>query len=497
MKIQLTDICKRFGPVVANDGISLTVAPGTLHGILGENGAGKSTLMKILAGYQSMTRGTIRLDGRLAAYQSPAQAAALGIGMLYQDPLDFPALTVLDNFIIGQGSRLGWHRRRARAEFETLCRSVCFDLSPDHPVSRLTVGERQQLEILRLLSLGVRALILDEPTTGISTVQKETLFQALKMMAAQGKSVILVSHKIEDVETWCDQVTVLRSGRVTGDQMRPFDTGRILEMMFGEPPPAPETRPRAPGANAITLEAVSARGGRSGLNRCTATIAQGEIVGLAGLEGSGQSVFLRAATGLARPTRGQIRMDGEDMAGKDVHAFMDRGTVFLPADRLEEGLIPGLTVADHWALKTSEGRFLVDRRRAEAAAGKGIETFRVKGEPQTCVEALSGGNQQRLLLSFLPHAPKLLLLENPTRGLDLESAAWIWNRLGSFRDKGTAIAFSSSELDEILAVADRILVFFNGDVIKDVPANEIDAAELGRAIAGKTKNDRAACGAGV
>lgn len=485
MKIQLTDIFKRFGPVAANDGISLTIAPGTLHGILGENGAGKSTLMKILAGYQSMTRGTIHLNGRLSAYRSPAQAAALGIGMLYQDPLDFPSLTVLDNFIIGQGRRLGWHRHRARAEFEDLRQSVGFDLSPDHPVSRLTVGERQQLEILRLLCLGVGALILDEPTTGISALQKETLFKALKILTKQGKSVILVSHKIEDVETWCDEVTVLRSGRVIGGQARPFDTGRILEMMFGKLPPAPETRQRMPGAPVLTMETVSARGGRSGLSRCSVGIAKGEIVGLAGLEGSGQGVFLRVATGLARPIRGRVCFSGQDMAGKDVHAFMGQGAVFIPADRLEEGLIAGLTVADHWALKTRQGRFFVDRRRAEASARQGIKTFRVKGTPHTCVEALSGGNQQRLLLSFLPETPKLLLLENPTRGLDLESAAWIWDRLGSFRDQGTAIAFSSSELDEILTVADRVLVFFNGEVLKDVPARDIDIAELGRAIAGK------------
>jgi general nucleoside transport system ATP-binding protein len=490
MEIQLLDIHKRFGTVRANQGVSLTVAPGTIHGILGENGAGKSTLMKILAGYIQKSSGTIRVDGRRADYRSPARAVTLGIGMLYQDPLDFPSLSILDNFILGQGRGLGWDRKKALEKFSRLNRSTGFNLKPDPPVRALTVGERQQLEILRLLSLGIRTLILDEPTTGISAVQKEALFQALKMLTRLGKSVILVSHKIEDVQTWCDAVTVLRCGRVSGHQARPFDTEAVLEMMFDTLPCQPVRCRQPAGETVLAMETVSARGGRTGLRGCDVTIGKGEIVGLAGLEGSGQAVFLRLAAGLKRPLAGKVCLNGEWMQTKGYHSFRNRGVAFLPADRLEEGLVPGLSIVEHWALRKKPGRFLVDWKRSGEWARQAIDTFRVVGTPGTRVESLSGGNQQRLLLSFLPVAPRLLLLENPTRGLDQASAAWIWNHLQQLREKGAGIVFSSSELDEILAVADRVLVFFNGRILVDSSADAIDAAQLGRAIAGKPTGGR-------
>lgn len=485
MAIELRDIHKHFGQVRANDGIDLRVRPGTIHGILGENGAGKSTLMKVLAGFIPKTGGQVLMDGREVGYADPAGASALGIGMLYQDPLDFPTLSVLENFMAGRAAGLGLKADAYRESLREICAGLGFSLNPDSPAGRLTVGERQQLELARLLAAGTRVLILDEPTTGISALQKETLFSALRTLAADGRSVILVSHKIEDIEALCDEITVLREGRVAGLMGRPFDTRVLLGMMFGAEPTATMRSGHVPGAQVLHLEDVTAPGGRTGLAGCTVSVSRGEVIGLAGLEGSGQDVFLRVASGLIRPSRGRVHISRRDMTGRGYHDFMGLGVAFQPASRLEEGLVRGLTITEHCALQETGGPFLVQWDSAERAARERIAKFQVVGTPDSPVESLSGGNQQRLLLSFLPGEPELLLLENPTRGLDMESVQWVWEHLDAYASQGTAIVFSSSELDEILMVADRVLVFFDGRIIKDERPEDTDAMDLGRAIAGK------------
>lgn len=485
MQIELIDIHKHYGKVKANAGIGLTVKPGTIHGILGENGAGKSTLMKILSGYIQKTYGKILLDDSPVNYQTPAEASALGIGMLYQDPLDFLLLTVFENFVLGQPVGRMNKIQKVREKLSRLAEHFGFALPFDASLKTLTIGERQQLEILRLLSLGIEILILDEPTTGISSLQKETLFQALKKLAQEGKSVILVSHKLEDVETLCDQVTVLRQGEVAGDMSRPFDHDKLLEMMFGTLPEAPVRAGEAAGDPILSFEKVSATGGRTGLKNCNTMVRQGEVVGLAGLEGSGQGVFLRLAAGLRKPVSGNIFFGKQSMKGKDYHIFNHYRVAFLPSSRLEEGLISGMTITEHFALWQSGKGFFIKWSDAARTAEQKIRAFRIKGTPENTVESLSGGNQQRLLLSFIMSDPALLLLENPTRGLDIESANWVWEHLHQYSKNHTGIVFSSPELDEILMVADRVLVFFDGSVIKDIHAAATDAQKLGRAIAGK------------
>jgi len=485
MRVELVDIRKHYGSVKANDGISLTLEPGEIHGVLGENGAGKSTLMKILSGFAAMTSGAILLNGRPASFRNTAEAARLGIGMLYQDPLDFPQLSVLDNFMLGHTGRFWLRRKLIGRRFISHSQSFHFHLNPDAAVKSLTVGERQQLELLRLLALGVEVLILDEPTTGISAEQKDVLCSALRRLAVAGTSVVLVSHKLEDVEALCDRATVLRSGRVSGTMLRPFDTQALLAMMFGRPPAIPSRLAHVPGREVLKLDRMSVRGGRSGLRNCTVKIHESQVMGLAGLEGSGQELFLRAAAGITPPAGGSVYLCGRDMRGGDYHRFRRKGVVFVPAARLEEALVPGLSIADHMALQADPPTFRLQRAAAVRTASVKIADFRIKGEPDTLVDKLSGGNQQRLLFSFLPPNPRLLLLENPTRGLDVESVNWVWQHIRGYSQRGTGIVFSSAELDEILMVADRILVFFNGQVIKDVAASDTDASDLGRAIAGK------------
>lgn len=254
--------------------------------------------------------------------------------------------------------------------------------------------------------------------------------------------------------------------------------------MFGSPPSPPTRLEIKPGQVTLAMEGVSASGGRAGLRNCNMTIRQGEVVGLVGLEGSGQGIFLRLASGLDKPEKGTIRLQEKLMTGQDYHTFKSQGVIFLPTARLEEGLIPGLTITEHFALHQEKSMIIpweISRRQADER----IELFRIVGNPSSTVESLSGGNQQRLLLALMSTAPDLLLLEQPTRGLDMESARWVWQQLMLYADKGAGIIFSSVELEEILMVADRILVFFNGTVVKDVKTRDTNVNELGRAIAGK------------
>jgi len=485
MRLEARDIHKHYGPKKANAGISLTIQPGNIHGVLGENGAGKSTLMKILSGYTTKTSGTILLDGRPREYQSPSEASRLGIGMLYQDPLDFPPLTVLENFMIGQTAGLKNDERFFRETFAVLNDQFNFFLHPNDNVRSLTVGARQQLDILRLLALGTKVLILDEPTTGITGEQKTLLFQALRKLASEGKSVILVSHKLQDAETLCDAVTVLREGRVSGSMKHPFDTKELLEMMFDVLPVPPSRSAVEYGATALSMKAVSAPGGRTGLIESTVAIKAGEMVGLAGLEGSGQEVILRVAGGLTKPFAGSIEIFGQEVQGEGPHVFKKSGVVFLPTARLEEGLMPGLNIMEHFALQDRTAGLFVKWREAYEITESRIGKFRIVGNPQTIVESLSGGNQQRLLLSLISEESALLLLEQPTRGLDVESAHWVWQYLHSYCQRRTSIVFSSSDIEEIMMVADRILVFFNGRIVMDVQKEDTDAGELGRMIAGQ------------
>jgi simple sugar transport system ATP-binding protein len=485
MHVELRDIHKHFGPVHANAGISLTVGGGTIHGLLGENGAGKSTLMKILSGFQAPDSGAIALDGRPVRIGSPAQAIALGIGMLHQDPLDFPPLSVLENFLLGRDARLVPAAAAARRELAELAARFGFDLPPDLPVAALSVGERQQLEIVRLLALGVRALILDEPTTGISAPQKVKLFEALRRLAAAGHTVLFVTHKLEDAEELCGEVTVLREGRHVATRTMPVPPGELVRLMFGQALPQPEREPVQPGAPVLELRGLALSDGRLQLRDIDFVVRAGEAIGLAGLEGSGQRSFLRACAGLARLAAGEVRIAGERHNGRPYRRYLASGVTYLPAGRLEEGLVPGLTLAEHFLLAGPAGGFFIDWERARERAAERIRAHHIIGRPDTPVEALSGGNQQRALLALLPEQLRLLLVEHPTRGLDIESSLWIWDQLRARRRRGLGLIFSSSDLDELLANSDRILVFFGGRIIAEVPATGTDANQLGYLIAGK------------
>jgi simple sugar transport system ATP-binding protein len=485
MRVQLKDIHKSFGRVRANDGVSLAAEAGTVHGVLGENGAGKSTLMKILFGILQPDSGQVVLNGTPVRIASPAQAIRLGIGMLHQDPLDFPSLSVLDNFLLGSPGGLVLGRGRARDALGRLAARFGFALDPDARCEDLTIGERQQLEILRLLWLGVQVLILDEPTTAISAAQRSQLFAALRAMAGQGTVVFFVSHKLEEVQEICHAVTVLRRGRVAGRSPMPCETARLVRLMFGQELPRTARARLALGPPILELADVTASDTRLTLERVSLQVRAGEVVGLAGLEGSGQRLFLHACAGLAHVTGGRVRIGGRDLSGRSYPQFLAAGVAYLPAGRLGEGLIPGLTLAEHAALADRRRAVFVDWRAATRAAARRIEEFGIRGTPHADVRALSGGNQQRALLALLPDHVAVLLMEHPTRGLDLESAEEIWRRLLDRRAQGTAMIFSSSDLDELLERSDRILVFSGGRVAGPLDARRATVEQLGELIGGK------------
>jgi general nucleoside transport system ATP-binding protein len=322
MKIELQDIHKHFGPVRANDGVSLTIESGTIHGLLGENGAGKTTLMKILSGYQAPDGGLIFVDNRPVRFASPQEAIAAGIGMLHQDPLDVPQMTVLDNVLLGQHTAFLQRRSRGRRVLQEQCARFGFFLDPDAPIRSLTVGERQQLEIVRLLSLGVRTIILDEPTTGISAPQKELLFETLHQLAAEGLSIIFVSHKLDDVQALCSEATVLRHGQVTGHVTAPFVPDELVALMFGECPTAFPRVTVPLGEPVLQLQDAAARTSRLTVERLNLDIRAGEVLGVAGLEGSGQEILLRLCAGIYRPHGGRILVAGRDMTHEPYKRFL-------------------------------------------------------------------------------------------------------------------------------------------------------------------------------
>jgi general nucleoside transport system ATP-binding protein len=484
LEVQLADIKKHFGPVKANDGVTLSIPAGTIQGVLGENGAGKSTLMKILSGFQPMDSGHILLDGKQVHIGSPADAIRHGVGMLHQDPLDFPAMRVIDNLLIGGPGGIAPRRSEAAAAVAEHARAVGLSLDLKADVGAMTVSERQQLELARLLWLGARVLILDEPTTGISAAQKAELFATLRRLAAQGKTVIFVSHKLEEIQELCTRAAVLKQGRLVGEATPPFSVKQLVSMMFEREVSPGQRALCAPGDPLLQLSGLAAEQGRIRIGTLDLEVRENETIGLAGMEGSGQSLLLRACAGLTPAVEGRITLEGVDVTGKSYPHFRRRGVAYVPAARLEEGLIAGLTLADHFLLTQKKPGLFIDREKGRRIAEERITEFNIRGRATTTVESLSGGNQQRALLSLVKHEARLMLLEHPTRGLDIESVIYLWAKLKERCNDGGAIIFTSSDLDELLRYSDRILVFFAGRISAPLDAAGTTVDELGQLIGG-------------
>jgi simple sugar transport system ATP-binding protein len=481
--IVLNDIHKHYGRVRANDGISLTLEPGRIYALVGENGAGKSTLMRVLAGHTRPTSGELVMDGESLTHLTPALAREKGVGMLYQDPLDFPAMPVWENFQLGAP-------KRTKKEVVDIIGELSFRLDacflPDEPVSSLTVGERQLLELLRLLDLGATTLILDEPTTGITPEQKQDLFDLLmKLAREEGHTIVLVTHKLSEAFEMADSIFIMRQGRLVSTLTPPYDERELVQLMFGEGAdgevePLPELPPEG-GVPRLALREALFAGPKYSMGGLNFTARPGECIGLAGLDGSGQELFLRGLCGLDRMPGGAVELDGTSFSSNDFNALRKAGVQFVPADRLGLALFPDLNLMEHITLAfPDKDGDLTDFYRSQC-----VDKFNLQAHPETHSVELSGGNQQRLLLSLIPDETRLLLMEHPTRGLDAGSARQVWNHLKRRCADGATLIFFSPDLEEVLEHSHRVIVFYDRALAAVVEGDDISMEVVGALMAGK------------
>lgn len=485
--IVLNDIHKHYGRVRANDGISLTLEPGKIYALVGENGAGKSTLMRVLAGHTRPTSGTLNFGGETISYLTPKLAREKGVGMLYQDPLDFPAMPVWENFQLGAP-------KRTKEEVVDIIGELSYRLDacflPDEPVSSLTVGERQLLELLRLLDLGATTLILDEPTTGITPEQKQDLFDLLmKLAREEGHTIILVTHKLSEAFEMADSIFVMRQGQLVGTLTPPYVEKELVSLMFGESADSVEDElpelGNTDGPPRLAMHDTLFAGPKYSMGNLNFEARPGECIGLAGLDGSGQELFLRGLCGLDRMPGGAMSIDDTTFRSNEFTTLRKAGVQFVPADRLEMALFPALNLKEHITLA------FPDRKDdlTEFYQNQCCDTFNLQAHPETQANELSGGNQQRLLLSLMPDDVKLLLMEHPTRGLDAGSAKQVWNHLKGRCSDGATLIFFSPDLDEVLEHSHRVIVFYDRAIAAVVEGDDINMETVGALMAGKTWED--------
>ncbi len=496
--VAMRGIDKRFGTAVANRAVDFTVARGSIHGLVGENGAGKSTLMSILYGFHEPDAGTIVIGGQAATIGSPADAIRFGIGMVHQHFMLVEAFTVVENVMLGMATGLltAKAERDVRASLAALGETYGLSIDPDARIADLSVGELQRVEILKALVKGADILILDEPTAVLTPQEAERLFVLLRRLAGEGRTIILVTHKLKEIMAVTDRVSVMRRGEMVAT-METADTSpqHLAELMVGRSVLLDVDRAeRPPGAVVLSVEGLSlidARGQRR-LDAVGFAVRAGEIVGIAGVSGNGQSELLDILAGLRRPTSGRILLDGEPIReGDDPTVLRERGLRHVPEDRLKRGLVAAFDAADSAVLGcTAEPAFgpepFLDRAAEVADCAARMESFDIRPPVPTLGTALfSGGNQQKLVLAReMERGPKLLLVGQPTRGVDVGAIALIHARLVALRDAGAAILLVSSELDEILALSDRILVMCGGRIVGERRAGETGEAELGLMMAG-------------
>lgn len=499
--LELRGICKSFGANRANRDISLTVAAGTVHGIVGENGAGKSTLMNIVYGYLPADSGEIRVAGRPVMLTSPRDALAHGIGMVHQHFMLVDPFTAVENVLLGSegGPTLRPGLKAARAALERLASDYGLAVDLDRPVGELPVGMRQRVEILKALYRGADILILDEPTGVLTPQDAEHLFRILRALRAEGRTIILITHKLREVMVLTDRVTVMRRGSVVAEvSTAETSVSALAELMVGRSVQLRvDKAPAVPGAPVLTVENLRVRDA-SGVERvkgASLSVRAGEVVGIAGVAGNGQSELLEAVSGMLPAESGTIRFRNDILyvATPESGAAVVRGfgVGHVPEDRQRVGLVTEFAayeslILGHHADPAWNGPLRLDweRVREHCAAVMGAYDVR-PALPMLACRGFSGGNQQKLVLAReIERAPALLLVGQPTRGVDVGAIEYIHRRLIALRDQGAAILLVSAELDEILALSDRVLVMFDGRVVGEVAPQGADERRLGLMMAG-------------
>jgi simple sugar transport system ATP-binding protein len=520
LELELRGITKRFGSLVANDQISLTVAAGEIRGLLGENGAGKTTLMNVLYGLVQPDEGEILVDGKPVTIHSPKDAIGARIGMVHQHFMLVPVFTVAENVMLGvEPTRaLGLlDRRRARRQVRELSERYGLQVNPDAKIEDLPVGVQQRVEIIKALLREASVLILDEPTAVLTPGETEDLFRVMRELRAGGRSIVFISHKLKEVQAIADQITVIRRGQVVGERPPTTSGPELAALMVGRPVELRVTKqPANPGdvvldVSELTVASEHAQhvegAGRNAVDSLTFQVRGGEILGIAGVQGNGQTELCEALMGL-RPASGTVALDGRDISKSTPRSRLRAGIGYIPEDRQEDGIVADFSVADNLVLDTYDRPphakgiamdLLGIREHAKAL----VSEFDVRTSSiDTPVGTLSGGNQQKVILAReVGRHVRLLLASQPTRGLDVGSIEFVHKRIVEERDNGTAVIIVSSELDEIYALADRIAVMYEGKITgfrpPTVPVEELGLLMAGAGDGADTGDDGYAAGAGA
>ncbi len=493
--LRLSGISKRFGPLRANDAISFELKRGEVIALLGENGAGKTTLMNILFGHYVADEGTVEAFGKLLPPGDPRAALDAGIGMVHQHFTLADNMTVQENITLGTQSlwRMRLDRAAARRRIEQLSADFGLAVDPAATVSMLSVGERQRVEILKALYREARILILDEPTAVLTPAETDALFRTLKLLVAKGLSIIFISHKLHEVMAVSDRVLVLRSGQLVGErETGSTDRKELAALMVGQEVPPAEVNPVKLGAPLLALESVSTTPyNGAGLDQVSLTLTAGEITGLAGVAGNGQAVLAALIAGIQRPTCGSISIAGREVADWSPRAALAHGVARIPEDRHAIGSIGDMSVMENViAERYRSPRFsrmgFLDWKASRQFAEKLIADYEVKcPSPEARIRLLSGGNMQKLILGrALDPDPTVILASQPTRGLDVGAVAYVHRMLLEARDRGAAILLISEDLEEVLALSDRIIVMSKGRLSTPSSRGERSIRELGELMAG-------------
>lgn len=497
--LEMIDIVKRYPGVLANDHVELAVERGEIHAVMGENGAGKSTLMSILYGLQTPDEGYIRFKGSTVVLKSPLDAIAHGIGMVHQAFKLFESLTVWENVVYRREPRRGLFidGARARAQVAELARRHGLPIDPRARVANLAVGVRQRLEILKALYRDAQVLILDEPTAVLTPAEVGTLFTVMKSLAAAGCTILLVTHKLNEVMAVTDRITVLRNGRVA-ERLVTVDTtpDAIVRAMTGQHVTLQRPKqPREPGAPKLEARGlIVEQHGRRVVDDVSLTVCGGEIVGIAGVAGNGQSELIEALMGLTPIERGTVRIEGKDVTHGGVAAHRAAGVSYIAEDRARTASAATASATDNLAMGFHRApplarKGLLQPRAMRAWARGLIERFDIKiASTDTPVGTLSGGNLQKVVTAReLAHDAAVLIAEQPTRGVDVGAIAFIHGELLKERERGHGILLVSAELSEILALADRILVMYEGRIVAEFARAAADEATLGLYMAGGSR----------
>jgi simple sugar transport system ATP-binding protein len=503
--LELRSITKRFPGVVANDGIDFDLRRGEVHALLGENGAGKSTLMNIVYGLYSPDEGEILIDGKPVDISSPHDAIARGIGMVHQHFMLIPVMTVAENIVLAnEPTHAGILLDEGAAEgrVEQIAATFKFAVDPHSRVEDISVGQQQRVEIMKALYRNADILILDEPTAVLTPQEAQELFEIIKTLKGEGIAIIFISHKLNEVLEIADRITVLRRGKKieTIQRAGATEAGLARSMVGREVLLRVEKKAATPGEKLLEVEGLRVLDDRrlEAVRGVAFEVREGEIVGLAGVDGNGQSELIDALSGLRHPIAGRVVVGGKDVTGASARAVIDLGVSHIPEDRHRRGLVLDFTLAENLALhdyrEEPDSRFgWLFPRRMIARARRLLREFDVRGgTPHTRAAALSGGNQQKVVIAReVARDPRVLIAAQPTRGLDVGAIEYVHRRLVEVRDEGKAVLLVSLELDEILSLSDRILVIYEGRIVAEYGPDATEE-ELGVAMTGGGRDEAAA-----